>query len=234
MWNPLFLFIYDGSSMDTTLRCYHQLCEIEGTENVQPVSKYSRFIANTFCLSDYPDLFLHMDQLDHMMYDSFIYKYVLYNKNSILSKSAVITLEDDVWWNYHSKKWLYYLIQQYDVLGVKKITYDDDRDWQFFNKKIVDKIGVGRHELMCLKPLAVTCSKPEFLVKISEYVRDHELYHLLINCELRFGMAAKMVDARIGELPIEQTVKFYDWDLKSVSREREGIYHPVKNMNQIS
>ena len=233
MWSPLFLFFYHKADKITRI-CYQQLCDVEGKENVIPVSSFCKDLPNTFYLKDLKDYFFQSDDAfaSHIMYDGFIYKYVLHNKEFILTKDVIVTVEYDTWWNYSSNKWLKWLIKEYDILGPKIVIYEGDPDWMWFNFKIVDKLNIPKSQLLGLMPLAVTCSKPEYLIKISNFVKDNAVFHYLINCELRFGTAARLVGAKIGELPFKRTIHSLPWDAGAINKQREGIFHPVKYISQ--
>jgi hypothetical protein len=229
MIKPLFLFFYHKDD-EITKSCYRQLCLIEGEQNVVPVSNNLSYLPNTFCLNNFPALFNHGD--DYWMYDGLIYKYVLLNKDLILSKDAIITLEYDVWWNLESKNWLPTLIKDFDLAGSEIVSFNKEPSWTFFHKETTALTGVKKSDLIGIRPLAVSCSKPQFLVKVAEFFDTNTVFHQMVNCELRFGTLFKIVGAKIGELPFKKTIKWYQWIVNNV-KEKEGIFHPIKNMNQI-
>jgi hypothetical protein len=231
MCNPLFLFFYHKQD-SITESCYRQLCQIEGLENVIPVSNNLSILPNTFYLPDYPSLFPQYS--DYWMYDGLIYKYVLHNKESLLSKDVIITLEYDTWWNYKSDKWIPQLIQEYDVIAGEQVYYTKEPSWSFFTREPVNKLNIPKHELFALRPLAVTISKPSYLIKMSELVRDNELYHHVENCELRYGITAKQIGAKIIDSPFKNTVKWHEWNMPHKVKDLEGIYHPIKHIDKIT
>jgi hypothetical protein len=230
MSNSLFLFFYHKND-DITTSCYEQLCSIEGNENVIPVSNNIDYLPNTFCLYKESYMFCHGD--DYWMYDGLIYKYVLLNKKLILNKKIIVTLEYDTWWNALSNTWLNELMINYDLLGAEKLTIDKEPLWSFFNRETTLNTEVNKSQLLALRPLAVTCSNPEFLVKVSEFFQDNQVFHSMQNCELRFGTLFNILGARIGTLPFQNIIKWHPWINDNV-KNKKGIYHPIKNINTIS
>lgn len=228
--NLLFLFFYHKDD-DITLKCYEQLCKIEGAENVQSVSNTLECLPNTFNLNKNNLLFDHGD--DYWMYDGLIYKYVLLNKELILSKDVIITLEYDVWWNFYSRNWLPDLIANYDLIVPEMLYSDTSSKWAFFNRDTTRQTGLKKGDLLGARPLAVTCSKPECLVEVSEFIYNNPVFHKMVNCELRFGTLFKILGARIREFPFKDTIKWYEWINENV-KEKQGIFHPIKNIDQIS
>lgn len=226
---PLFLFFYHLEDL-ITLQCFEQLCKIEGAENIQPVSSYSRYLPNTFCLKDHDNLFDHGD--NYWMYDGLIYKYVLLNKDLILSKDVVITLEYDTWWNHSLKNWLPNLMLDFDALGAENLSFEKEPEWSFFNRDSTIETGLNKSDLLAIRPLAVTCVKSEYLLKVSDFILNNPVYHKMINCELRFGTLLKVVGARIGEFPFK-TIKWHSWINKNISKQK-GIFHPIKDIEDIN
>ena len=141
-------------------------------------------------------------------------------------------LEYDTWWNYPSKEWLPHFLQMFDVLGPKIKKVSDDPDWSFFNRETTFKTQLFCEQLLAIWPLAVTCSKPEFLLKASEFVKNNSLFHKMVNCELRFGTVMNILGAQIGELPFHNNVKWHEWNIGCVEN-KKSIFHPIKDITLI-
>lgn len=225
---PLFLFLYHKNDFVTQVN-YNQLCKIEGFENVQPISDCESFLENTYRLDDGGWEFPHWDS--YWMCDGLIYKYVLNNKSKILSRSSIIIIEYDTWWNFSSKKWLKESLKENDVVGVELLEYEK-HPWDFFQKH--SHLSFAK-DLLGLRPFSAICCKPEALIKASEYVRDTEEMHKVYNNEMRFATACKLTGSKVGTIPFnfKENIKWHQW-VCHTDYPDECIIHPIKNIDQIT
>jgi len=220
---PLFLFLYHKNDL-ATHENYNQLCKIEGSENVQPISDCQTFLPNTYQAElgkwDFP----HWDS--YWMCDGLIYKYILNNKDKVLLKSAIVIIEYDTWWNFCSDNWLASSLIENDVIGAELLEYRKDQSWLWFEKN--HKLSFAEN-LIGLRPFSVICCTPEAIIKASEYVKNTEELHKVSNNEMRFATACKLSGSRVGEIPFsfKRNIKWYEYELKNIKNINE-IFHPVK------
>lgn len=226
---PLFLFLYHKDDLVTRFN-YNQLCRIEGQENIQPISDCQSYLKNTFRVDDGEWPFPHWDS--YWMCDGLIYKYILNNKEKVLSRSAIIIIEYDTWWNFSSTKWLNESLKDHDVVGVELLEYEKHPTWDFFQKH--SNLSFVK-DLVGLRPFSAICCKPESLVKASEYVKNTEELHKVYNNEMRFATACKLSGSKVGVIPysFKDNIKWHQWGCHT-DYPQECIIHPVKNIDQIT
>lgn len=227
MNDPLFLFLYHKNNLITKIN-YHKLCSVEKVENIQPISDQQSYLPNTFRTDKVPYLFPHFDS--YWMCDGLIYHYILYNKEYILSKSAIVIVEYDTWWNYESKKWLKNALNNYDVIGAKLLDVKKN-NWKFFDE---NKHLSFKKELIGLVPFSVICCKPEAILKTAELVKTVKEFHNIRNNEMRFATASKLSGSKVGEIGFEfkNTITWNNNHLQNLTN-KEGIFHPVKSIKSL-
>jgi len=222
---PLFLFLYHTNDPITHAN-YNQLCKIEGSENIQPISDCQGFLPNTYQAQFGAWDFPHWDS--YWMCDGLIYKYILNNIQTVLARSEIVIIEYDTWWNFSSSKWLSQSLKEYDVIGAELLEYEESPSWVFFE---AHKNLSFAKKMIGLRPFSVICCKSQAIVKAAEYFRNTEELHKVYNNEMRFATACKLSGSKVGEisLPFKNTIKWYEHELKNISQE-EGIFHPVKKI----
>lgn len=225
-YKPLFLFIYHKDD-PVTRKNYYQLCKMEGSSSVVPISDCQSFLHDTFRCDVGPWQFKHSDSYGRV--DSLIYKYVLTKSKHVRKHSIVFILEWDVWWNTHSKHWAEKLISQYDVIGPEILTIQKNKEWGWFHNFLNLPIT---NQLCGIRPFSVIGCKPENIIKVSKYVRDNPYTHDMFIAELRFATMCNIIGSKIGLLPPKfcSTIKWHEWGAKC--KTEECILHPVKHMNQ--
>lgn len=225
---PLFLFLYHKDDFVTRSN-YDHLCKLEGMENVQPISDCQSYLPNTYRADLGEWEFPHWDS--YWMCDGLIYKYILNNKQKVLSRSEVVIIEYDTWWNIPSKKWLKEVFVNNDVVGVELLE-NGKHDWDFFPKHA--HLSFAK-ELIGLRPFSVICCKSESIVKASEYVKNNDELHPVYNNEMRFATACKLSGSKVGTIPFKfkENIKWHQWNCHTDYPD-EAIIHPIKNNNQIT
>jgi hypothetical protein len=220
-WRPLHLFLYHKDD-DATRNNFEQLCGLEGSDNVQPISDCRSYLKGTFRADHGKWPFPHWDS--YWMCDGLIYKYVLANRDRVMSSSAVCINEYDTWWQMGSSSWMPELLSKADISGSNILQFGKD-GWTFFEKhKHLDFAG----QLRGLVPFSVICVKPEVMVAIAERVRDDARLHPIYNNEMRIGTTANLIGANMQPLP-RHIGKNVQWHRCEYSKEH-GIYHPIKNV----
>lgn len=220
-WRPLHLFLYHKDD-DATRSNFEQLCSVEGSENVQPISDCRSFLKGTFRADHGKWPFPHWDS--YWMCDGLIYKYVLANRERILSSSAICINEYDTWWQIASSEWMPKTMVGLDIAGSNLLKFGND-GWTFFEKH---KHLEFANQLRGLVPFSVICVKPECMVAIAERVRDDARLHPLYNNEMRIGTTANLIGSRMGALP-QAIGKNVQWHRCEYSK-NPGIYHPIKTV----
>ena len=220
-WKPLHLFLYHKND-DVTRANYEQLALIEGDENVQPISDSQSYLPNTFRadLQKWP--FPHWDS--YWMCDGLIYKYLLYNKERVLSSSYVSIIEYDTWWQYSSKEWMQKAMKDHDIIGSNFLSFGKNQ-WEFFEKH---KHLHFANQLRGLVPFSAICIKPETSIAIAERVQADPDFHSLYNNEMRIATAANIIKSKIGLLPLNIS-KNVQWH-GCLFTDEKSIYHPVKTV----
>lgn len=223
---PLFLFLYHKNDLTTRIN-YRQLCRIEGIENIQPISDCQCYLPNTYRADLGKFEFPHWDS--YWMCDGLIYKYILDNKQKILSRDSIVILEYDTWWNYPSDKWVNQSLVNNDVVGPEVLEISKNQDWDFFTKH--------RHlsfaeDLIGLRPFTSIACKSQSIVKAAEYVKNTEELHKVYNNEMRFATACKLSGSKIGTIPFnfKENIKWHQWEC--IATTSESIVHPIKNLSQ--
>ncbi len=226
--SPLFLFLYHKNDFVTQLN-YDQLCRIEGSENVQPISDQQSFLKNTYRADQGTWDFPHWDS--YWMCDGLIYKYILNNKDYVSSKSAIVIIEYDTWWNYSSSKWLEESLKNHDVVGVELLEYDK-HSWEFFQKH--NHLSFTK-DLIGLRPFSAICCKPKAIINAAEYVKNNTDLHKVYNNEMRFATACKLSGSKVGSIPFnfKENIKWYNWTC-GTDYPHECIIHPIKNIEQVT
>lgn len=219
VWRPLHLFLYHKDD-DATRNNFEQLCSVEGSENVQPISDCRSFLKGTFRADHGKWPFPHWDS--YWMCDGLIYKYVLANRDRVLSSSAICINEYDTWWQIASSEWMPKTVAESDISGSNLLKFGQD-GWTFFEKH---KHLEFANQLRGLVPFSVICVKPECMVAIAERVRDDTRLHPLYNNEMRIGTTANLIGSRMGTLP-QAIGKNVQWHRCEYSK-NPGIYHPIK------
>lgn len=218
-WRPLHLFMYHKND-DATRNNFEQLCDLEGSDNVQPISDCRSFLKGTFRADHGKWPFPHWDS--YWMCDGLIYKYVLANKERVLASSAICINEYDTWWQMASSEWMPSTMAESDIVGSNLLKFGTD-GWTFFEKhKHLDFAS----QLRGLVPFSVICVKPECMVAIAERVRDDARLHPLYNNEMRIGTTANLLGSRMGTLP-KAVGKNVQWHRCEYSQ-HPGVYHPIK------
>lgn len=225
-YRPLFLFIYHKDD-PVTRKNYYQLCKMEGSEYIVPISDCQSFLHNTFRCDIGPWPFKHSDSYGRV--DGLIYKYVLEKSKHIRKHSIVFILEWDVWWNTHSKNWGEKLIKQYDIIGPEILTIQKDKDWGWFHNFLHLPIC---NKMCGIRPFSVVGCKPESLIKVAKYIRDNPYTHEMFIAELRFATICNILGIKLGLLPSKfcYTIKWHEWGAKC--KNEECILHPIKHINQ--
>jgi hypothetical protein len=226
---PLFLFLYHKNDLVTQAN-YEQLCKAEGKENIQPISDCQSYLENTYRADEGTWEFPHWDS--YWMCDGLIYKYILNNKHIVKSKSAIIIIEYDTWWNISLNKWLDIFLKDFDVVGPEFLNIHQHSQWTFFERH--------RHlsfsnDLVGLRPFTSIICKPDSIIKAAEHVKHTEELHKVYNNEMRFATACKLSGSKIGELPtiFKNNIKWHNWNCDNM-HPKETIVHPIKNLNQIN
>lgn len=216
---PLHLFLYHKLDEATRLN-FEQLCEMEGEINVQPISDCTSYLPNTFRADHGKWEFPHWDS--YWMCDGLIYKYILNNKDRIISSSTVCINEYDTWWQCSSKDWMPDLMSRVDIAASSVLKYGQD-SWVWFEKH--KKLDFATR-MMGLLPFSVVCIKPELAIEIASRVKNDSQLHTLYNNELRIATTANLLGSNLGPLP-NQISKNVKWHGCLYSKE-PGIYHPIK------
>jgi hypothetical protein len=227
--NPLFLFLYHKNDLITKIN-YEQLCKIEGEQNVQPISDCQSYLKNTYRADEGIWEFPHWDS--YWMCDGLIYKYILNNKNKVRSKSAIIIIEYDTWWNTPSYKWLNFILNDFDIVGPELLEINKNPSWDFFKKH--QHLSFSK-DLVGLRPFTAIVCKPESIINTAEYIKNNTELHKVYNNEMRFATACKLSGSKIGVLPesLKENIKWHQWNCNNMSP-KETIVHPIKKYNQVN